>query len=290
MRILISGSSGFIGTKLKLYLKDQGYEIYNLKRSRDNLLENDIYWDPKNKAIEMTSLENFDAFVNLAGANIGSRLWTKKRKEEILKSRVDSTLYLKEIIEKLKQPPKVFVSTSAVGFYGNRGEEALTEESPIGGGFLSYVCKMWESSSKTNKCRVVNPRFGIVLDKSGGVLKLMLKLFKFGFGGRIGSGEQYFSWISLQDLVRAIEFVIKTESISGAVNFTSPNSLTNKGLTKILAKKLRRPSFFKIPERLVKLFLGQMGEELFLYSQNVKPVKLLKAGFKFKNHTFENVL
>lgn len=290
MKILISGSSGFIGTKLKSYLTEKGYEVYSLKRSRTNLLDNEIYWDPKNKAIEDTNLENFDVFINLAGVRIAGFRWTKYKKEAIIESRVDSTLFLRQIIEKLKTPPKVFVSVSAVGFYGNRGEEVLTEDSPIGGGFLAYVCKLWESSSKTTKTRVVNPRLGVVLDASGGVLGLMLRIFRLGLGGVLGSGEQYFSWISLNDLVRALEFVVLNEEISGPVNFTAPNSITNKELTKRISEKLKRPAFFHIPAILIKFILGQMGNELFLYSQRVEPVKLRQASFVFRDKQIEDCI
>lgn len=298
-KIAVSGTSGFIGSSLVSFLTLKGYHVCRLVRDNCTVRRSpspsshEILWDPQKGVIDSASLEGIDAIINLAGENITGKRWTRERKEIIKKSRVDGTLLLSKTIAALKTQPKVFISASAVGYYGNRGEEVLNEDSSPGAGFLCEVCQEWEKAAqpaKENKIRVVNLRLGMVLNKNGGVLAKMLPVFLFGFGGKVGNGHQYMSWISLSDLMQVILFIISNETICGPVNAVSPNSVINEEFTKILGKVLRRPSFFKIPALAIKLVFGQMGEELFLGSTHAIPKKLIDNGFNFLHADLEQAL
>jgi uncharacterized protein (TIGR01777 family) len=269
LRILLSGSSGFIGSEVFLYLQNQGHEVIRLKRGED---------------LPLGFFEGFDAVIHLAGKPIFG-LWTKKKKQEIFSSRIANTQQLVRILSQTTSPPKVFISASAVGYYGDRGEEWLTENSPVGAGFLASVCSAWEAEANRlsiKGVRVVNTRFGIVLDKEGGMLKKMSFFFKYGLGCVLGTGEQWISWIARSDLVRAIAFCLNAESIEGPVNCATPNPIRQKDFAMKLAKSFGKVLFLRIPAWFLRGVLGEMGEEMLLASQRVKPDKLNKQNFSFQ--------
>jgi uncharacterized protein (TIGR01777 family) len=305
MTIGITGSSGFLGSSLIPFLTTGGHRVLRLIRHRvtdhDKLdLKNvkSIQWDPSSPPdTELSSLNDndnkMDAVVNLAGENIFGR-WTKEKKKRISDSRVNITRSMCKILSSLDKPPKVLVSASATGYYGDRGDERLTEESQSSIGFLSDVCRNWEESTQIAKesgIRVVNLRIGIVLSSSGGMLSKILPLFKVGLGGRIGNGNQYMSWIGLDDLLGLILYVIADESISGPVNAVSPNPVTNADFTTTLGKVLSRPTILSIPEPIIKLALGQeLVNAAILSSSRVIPERLIKIGYQFRFPYLESAL
>jgi len=285
MKILISGASGLVGTHLIPTLNAKGHEIYRLVRKA---LQNsdEIQWDAEkgfNKT-EQVKLENFDAVVHLAGDNVASENWSDEKKRKIRDSRVVGTKVLVDALKQTQNPPRIFVSASATGFYGDRKNEVLTEDSSAGEGFLTDVCTAWEDEIKKAEtfARVVYLRIGVVLAKDGGALEKMLTPFKFGVGGTIGSGKQWMSWIMLEDLIRIVYFALKNEYLSGAVNGVAPNPVTNEFFTKTLGKVLNRPTILPIPEFAIKLMFGEMGKTLLLEGARILPKKLEDAGFEFQ--------
>lgn len=288
MKIVISGASGLIGTALTDSLKKDGHTVIPLTRSKSNS-EQSIHWNIESGEIESEKLENTDVIIHLAGENISGDnpiqgRWTEERKEKILNSRVKGTSLLADTITKLNNPPKVFISASAIGYYGDRNAELLNEKSSKGTGFLSDVCEKWENSANKaeEKCvRVVHPRFGVVLSKNGGALKAMLLPYQMGIGGIIGNGEQFMSWVDISDVVGSIKHIIDKNEISGIVNIVSPSPVTNHDYTKALGDVLNRPTIFPIPALVVNLLFGEMGNELLLGSQKVSPDVLLNTGYKF---------
>jgi len=281
MRIAVSGAPGFIGKALVPFLHSRGHEVSVLVRSDKDLCTHEINWDPPEGYLPPEKMENFDAVINLSGRSI-SAYWTNKVKEEILTSRVEPAQLLVKTFAKLKNPPKTFISVSAVGYYGNRASQDLTEQSSKGQGFLPDVCEAWEAASATPICRVVNPRLGVVLDKSGGALAKMLPLFKLGLGGVIASGKQWMSWIALPDLLELFEFILKNETVKGPINAVTPHPITNRTFTKTLGALLHRPTIFPLPDFLARFLLGQMADETLLSSTKALPEALLAAGFAFK--------
>jgi len=284
-RILVTGSSGFIGRSLVPFLQSKGNEVSRLLRKNGG----DLSWNPEKGEVHPGQLEGFDAVVHLAGDNIASGRWTKRKKESIFLSRCRDTWLLSQALSRLKNRPKVFFSASAVGFYGDRGEEILTEESAAGSGFLPDVCLKWEAASRSLEAsgvRVVHARFGAVLSPEGGMLKRVLPLFRWGLGGRLGSGKQWMSWIALSDLVRAIDFVLR-QGGAGVYNFTAPEPVTNSAFTKALAKALHRPAVLPVPACMLRLALGEMANELLLASARVLPKRLEKEGFNFEKSRIE---
>jgi uncharacterized protein (TIGR01777 family) len=298
MNILISGAGGLVGTALVKALSADNHTIKKLVRSKTGDSKNTIFWDPDAGIIKADRLENFDVVIHLAGENIAGKnpvqgRWTKARKEKILQSRIKGTKLISEALAKLAKPPKLLICASAIGYYGDRGAEKLTEESSNGSGFLAKVCMEWEKATGEaikKGIRVVNTRFGIILSKKGGALGTMLLPFKLGAGGIIGSGKQFMSWVSLDDAVGAIRHIIINDSIKGAVNIVSPNPVTNKDYTKILGHKLNRPTIIPMPAGAVNLLFGEMGRELLLSSQKVVPQKLLNSNFEFKYPQLSNAL
>jgi uncharacterized protein len=295
MKILIAGSSGFVGTALVSDLELKGHHVVKLIRSlggSNTMGPNILLWNPEENKVDPSMLEGFDVFINLCGESIAGR-WSKLKKRRILESRVDATKTLCEAIGKLKSPPRILINASAVGLYGDRGAEYLNEASFNGNDFLSDVCRKWEEATRPavdKGVRVVLLRFGVILSKKGGALSQMRLPFRLGLGGKLGSGEQYMSWISLTDVVRVVEFVINHASIQGAVNVVSPNPVKNAEFTKILGQELNRPTFLTMPKFAVQLIFGEMGEATFLSSQRAVPEKLLKAGFQFKYPRLEEAI
>jgi len=282
-RILVTGVSGPIGTALLSSFETGGTEIVRLVRGRaQNAAQ--VSWDPL-APLSPATVSGFDAVVHLAGESVVGR-WTEAKKKAIRESRVQGTRHLAAALAQAEAKPRVLVCASAVGFYGNRGDEHLREESPAGQGFLPEVCREWEGASRVAAeagIRTVNLRIGLVLSAKGGALANMLKPFKLGLGGRIGSGQQWWSWIHVDDIVEGIHHAIRTESLSGSVNLVAPNPLRNAEFTKVLASVLGRPAFLPAPEFALRLAFGKMAaEELLLASQRVEPGKLGASGYTFR--------
>ena len=289
MKILISGASGLIGKAIASSLSQEGHHVLSLHRNTTTT----PYWDLENKIIELGDNQKIDVVIHLAGENIAQGRWNQQKKERILKSRVEGTKLISAYFSKAKYQPKVIISGSAIGIYGNRGNEELTEESSKGSGFLAKVCSQWEqaiSSAVASGIRVVNVRFGMVLSAKGGALGKMLFPFKLGLGGRIGNGRQYISLITINDLAGVINHIINNENLSGPINVVSPNPVTNLEFTKVLGEILHRPTVMPLPAFLAKVIFGEMGEELLLSSTKVIPGKLLKSGYLFQEPTLNIAL
>jgi uncharacterized protein (TIGR01777 family) len=290
MNVLISGATGLIGSALMRELEEEGHSITRLTRSPQG--ENDVRWDPGADRID-GSLEGCDAVVHLAGESIAEGRWTPSKKERIMQSRKKGTRLLAQTIANLSEPPRVMVSASAVGYYGDRGNELLREESAPGSDFLARVCKAWEAAADPAReagIRVVHPRFGIVLSPRGGALGTTLPLFRLGGGGRIGNGRQWWSWVDLDDVVGVILHALKNGFIEGPVNVGSPNPLTNAEYTKVLGKVLHRPTFFAVPAPALRVAVGGMADALLLASQRMEPAKLKASGYRFRYPELEGAL
>lgn len=292
MKIAISGASGLVGSALSEMLSSSGHKVYRLSRSRSDA-PGSIYWNLETEEIDVEKLDGLDAVVHLAGESIASGRWNEAVKKRIWDSRIKGTNLLAEALCKVKNPPKVLVSASAMGYYGEHGDAWVTEETPGDESFLSRLCQEWEAAAhKVEACgiRVVCVRIGLVVSKEGGALKNMLLPFKLGLGGSVGSGRQYISWIMLEDLVRIFEFSIENEMLHGAINGVSPNPVTNREWTKALGKAVGRPTIFPVPSFVVKTILGEMGEALLLSSVRIKPQRLLDANFQFQHVDVEKAL
>lgn len=284
MKVLITGASGLVGTELQKSLAEKDYEMLLASR-KEPVDEHHIQWSIEEGFAEPEKLEGIDAVVHLAGENVSGLRWTEDKKKAIRDSRVLGTRNVVDAISKLKNKPKVFVASSAIGFYGERGDEEITESSAAGDTFLAEVSKAWEAESRRAEdagIRTVLLRTGIVLSKDGGALSTMLLPFKLGVGGVVGSGKQWMSWISMDDEIAVINYVIENENIRGAVNAVSPNPVTNHDFTKTLGEVLYRPTFLPLPEFAVSMVFGEMGDALLLASSKVMPKRLQDAGFEFK--------
>ena len=283
MNVAITGSTGLVGTEVSRSLEGTGDKSLRLVR-RDPSSANEIFWDPIKGALETEQLHGLDAVIHLAGENIASGRWTSAKKERIRNSRVANTNFLCRQLGELSEPPKTLIAASAIGYYGDRGSELCDEGVPPGEGFLPEVCVDWEAATQPARnagIRVVNLRIGVVLTPRGGALAKMLFPFKMGVGGRIGSGQQVWSWITLQDLVRVIRRCLEDENFVGAVNAVAPNPVSNNDFTKTLGRVLGRPTLFPMPAFMAKLALGDMAEWLLLASSQVVPTKLTKNNFEF---------
>lgn len=285
MKILISGASGLIGRHLIPTLKTKGHETYKLvRKSPQN--PDEIQWDAEKGfgENERRKLENFDAIIHLAGDNVASENWSDEKKRKIRDSRVVGTKVLVDALKSLENPPKTFISASAVGFYGDRKDEILTEDSPPGGGFFPEVCAAWEAEAKKAEsfARAAFLRIGVVLAKDGGALEKMLTPYKLGIGGVVGSGKQWMSWIAIDDIVGIFNFLLDNENLSGAFNGTAPNPATNEFFIKSFGRAISRPTVLPIPAFVVKLLFGEMGETALLQGCRVLPKRLKEAGYEFK--------
>ena len=298
-KILITGGTGFIGRVLSCELLKMGYQLYVLTRNKAKSASD----FSNNNVILISSLEEIetlceiDAIVNLAGEPIANKRWTVKQKNILLQSRLQITHQVVELCKRLEVKPKVLISASAVGFYGNCGDNIIDETCELIDAnsnskkiFARHLCCLWESEALKCNIRTCIARFGVVLDKNQGAFKKMSMPFLFGFGGKIGNGKQYFSWIHIQDAVNALIFLIENDNLSGVFNITSPSPVTNEEFTRRLSRTLQKPAFFRINSGIIKLLFGQMGEEILLYSQRVLPRNLLNNGFKFKYETIEEYL
>ncbi|CAB4595575.1 unannotated protein [freshwater metagenome] len=276
-RVAISGASGLIGGALVAHLKSEGHTVQKLVR-RATISPEEISWDPKAGTVDLTALEGVDAVIHLAGAGVGDKRWTKSYRAEILNSRLLGTTTIAKAVATVK--PKVFISASAMGWYGETGNRAVTENDRAGNDFLSAVCREWESAADlAGDVRTVKLRTGLVLDPTGGALGKMIPLFRFGLGGKLGSGKQWWSWVTLHDVVRAITFSMQNP-ISGPINLTTPNPSTNQEFTAALARAMHRPALFPVPAIALKIAFGGFSEEM-LGSKKVLPEALLASGFTF---------
>jgi uncharacterized protein (TIGR01777 family) len=291
MKIVISGASGLIGTQLVAKLSSSGHEVVRLVRRSPK--SGEIQWNPKLGRLDAAALEGADAVVHLSGAGIGDKRWTNGYRKEILDSRTATTALLAKTIASLSRKPSVFLSGSAIGIYGARNDEQLTEVSTHGTGFLAEVCEQWEGAAQPAVdagVRTVYLRTGIVLSPKGGALKKLLPLFKLGVGGKFGNGKQWQSWISIDDEIGAIEYLL-TANVSGAVNLTAPNPVTNAEFTKVLASVLKRPAIVPVPTFAPKILLGgELADALLFTGQRVIPAALNASGYSFKHTTLESAL
>lgn len=292
LHVAVSGASGLIGSALVKRLTHEGHRVSRLVRRAAG--PGEIAWDPKVGGVKPEHLEGVDAVVHLAGENVGAR-WTKARKERIRNSRVQGTRLLSKSLLRMGRPPRVLVSASAIGIYGNRGDEVLTEDSQPGSSddFLVTVAQEWEAATEPARSagiRVVHPRFGIVLSPDGGALKKMLPAFRLGIGGRLGAGSQWMSWISIDDAVAAVYQALVTDSLQGPVNVTAPEPRTNADFTRTLGRVLRRPTPFPLPTSLLRFALGEMADAAVLASARAIPTRLSRSGFGFRYPELERAL
>jgi uncharacterized protein (TIGR01777 family) len=291
MKIAIAGASGLIGSAFINAVEEDGAEVTRLVRSSPKAGE--IEWHPNQDVIQPGTLQGFDTIINLAGENVAEGRWTDEKKKKIHDSRVHGTHLISEAIAKLEPKPRVFLCASATGIYGDRPDETLTEQSDSGGGFLAGVCREWEKATEPASkvgVRVVNLRFGPVLAPHGGMMEKMLTPFKMGLGGKIGSGKQYISWVSIDDVVGAMKLALKDETIRGPLNVVSPNPVTNEEFTKSLGDALSRPTMMAVPAFAARLAFGEMADEMLLSSQKVLPKRLQDAGFQFKYPNLDEAL
>lgn len=293
MTILISGGSGLIGAALIPYLTTGGHRIIRLVRRKPRPEQDEIFWDPQTGRLDGEQLAGIDAVIHLSGENIGEGRWTEEKRQRIIDSRIKTTALLANAVAALPHPPKVFASASAIGYYGNRGDAVMTEAEAPGYDFISEVCRKWEdAAAPARSCgiRTVFLRIGIVLTPAGGALKKLLIPFRMGLGGRIGSGNQYMSWISMDDAISAIRHCLIASELEGPVNIVSPRPVTNREYAETLGKILSRPARFPVPGAAIKLAFGQMGRETVLSGARVIPALLNDSGYRFRHPDLEIAL
>jgi uncharacterized protein (TIGR01777 family) len=297
MKIIVTGSTGLIGTALVRSFLARGDQVTRVVRRTSQIKGADgaalVQWDPAAGKIDARGLEGHDAAVHLAGENIAEGRWTESKKARIRDSRVQGTRLFAEALAGLSARPRTLISASATGYYGDRGDEILREDSAPGNDFLADVCRQWEAAAdaaRQSGIRVVHPRFGIVLSAEGGALAKMLMPFRLGVGGRIGDGKQYMSWIALDDVIEAIHHMLATETLTGPVNTVAPNPVTNAEFTRTLGRVLERPTLFHVPVFGLRLAFGEMADAALLSSARVEPARLLATNFKFAYPTLESAL
>ena len=285
MRVLLTGSNGLVGRAVASRLEAEAHIVVRMVRDRNDLGPERVYWNPEAPdAIDTAPLEGLDAAIHLAGENVAQR-WSPEKKHRIRNSRVQGTGILVRTFQELSRPPKVLLCASAIGYYGDRGDELMNEESARGRGFLSSVCRDWEAAAtqfSETGARVACMRLGVVLGRDGGALAKMLPPFRLGLGGVVGPGTQYMSWVHLQDVVEAIFFLLQAETRSGPVNLVAPNPVTNRAFTRTLGAVLKRPTLLPLPGFMTRLAFGEMAGETLLSSTRVEPAALVRAGLQFK--------
>lgn len=292
MRVLISGSSGFIGSALVAHLRSAGHSVIRLVRPASNAEDSSVSWDPEQGDIKSQELEGFDAAIHLGGESVTSQRWSQAHKDRIHNSRIDSTRLLTQALQAVPNPPSVFLCASASGYYGDQGDRLLTENVEPGTDFLAHSTVAWERATDSIAgagVRVCNLRFGLALSASGGLLDRLLPIFRLGLGGRLASGRQYMSWISRRDAVRAIEHVLTNDSISGPVNISSPNAATNIEFTAALGKAVRRPALFWVPKLALRITQGGVTEAV-LASVRMQPTVLTGSGFEYDHPDLKSAL
>ena len=292
VRIVISGASGLVGRSLMEFLASRGHALLRLVRQEPRS-ETEIAWDPARGELEPTALEGVHAVVHLAGANIAERRWSEARKRVLRESREGGTRLLCQTLARTREPPKALIAASAIGYYGDRGDEWMDERSEPGRGFLPELCQAWEAAtepSRTAGIRVVNLRIGVVLAARGGALARMLTPFRLGLGGVVGNGRQYLSWIALEDLLRVIEHVIDSPEVLGPLNAVAPEPVTNREFTRILARVLQRPAILPVPALLCRALLGELGQALLLEGARLSCARLEQSGFSFLYRDLERAL
>ena len=292
MNVLVTGSTGFIGSALVSFLADQGHDVTRLVRVRPTPGDRQVHWDPEAGTIDADRLAGTEAAVHLAGENLANKRWTSEQKARIRGSRAKGTRLLSETLARLDPPPTVLACASAQAYYGHRGDEVLSEESAPGSDFLAEVIQQWEAASGPVAhagIRVVNLRFGMVLGANGGLLARMLTPFKLGVGGRLGSGKQYMSWISLQDALRAIHSTLTTPTLEGPVNVVAPGAVTNAEFTRTLGRLISRPTMLPVPAFALRAIFGEVVKPL-LASTRMERAKVLAAGFEFRHPELEGAL
>jgi uncharacterized protein len=293
LKILITGASGLVGTAATTALRADGHTVGRFVRPGGRFAPGDVRWDPVAAVVYPDAMEGAEAIIHLTGASIGEGRWTQERKSVLSTSRLASTRLLIDAIAKLRQKPRTLLAASAIGYYGSRGDELLTESSSNGSGFLARLAREWEAESlraQSLGIRTVLLRFGMILSSYGGALPKMLTPFKVGLGGHLGSGRQWMSWIVLEDVVGVIRVALADEGLSGPMNVVAPNPVQNANFTRLLASVLRRPAMLPAPAFMLRLALGEMADELLLASQRVHPQRLIEAGLKFRYPDLESAL
>jgi hypothetical protein len=283
-RVVVTGSSGLVGRALVSSLEAAGHAVTRLVR-RSPASEGEVRWDPSTQTVDLQGLEGVDAVVHLAGESLAAGRWTAERKKRLRSSRVDATRFLSENLAQVASPPRVLISASAVGYYGNRGDERLTETSGPGRGFLAELAQAWEAATAAASARgirVVWLRTAIVLSPSGGALARLIPIFRLGLGGPLADGRSWWSWIAIDDLIEIIRFVLDRDDLTGPVNAASPEPVRNETFTRVLATALRRPAFFRVPSLVLRLAFGEMADEMLLTSTRIEPAVLREAGFRFR--------
>lgn len=292
MNILVTGSSGLVGSALVFQLSSKGHSVKTLVR-RAPKHPSEIRWNPPQSGPTPEQIQGIDAVIHLAGESIADGRWTVAKKTAIKESRMLGTKILSDAVSRMPVPPKVMISASAIGYYGDRGTEALKEDSPAGRGFLPEVCQAWESATAPaiqKKVRVVQLRFGIILSPAGGAMAKMLLPFKLGLGGVIGSGNQYMSWIALDDALGVINYALFGDAIFGAINAVAPQAVTNAEFTNTLGRVLSRPTVFPLPAFVARLAFGEMADALLLCSTRVEPTYLIRSKYRFQYPDLEGAL
>jgi uncharacterized protein (TIGR01777 family) len=293
MKLIISGASGLVGTALTSAFRAEGHTVLHLVRSNGILSPDVIRWDPTSAQVDVSAMEGTDVVVHLSGASISQGRWTPARRAVLRSSRVDSTRVLVDSLAQLRQKPRVFLCASAVGYYGNRGDEILTESAEPGTDFLSLLARDWEAeASRAALCgiRTLILRFGVILAGNGGALPQMIRPFRFGLGGPLGNGHQWLSWVALEDVIGIIRFVVASEQINGPVNVVAPKPVQNAEFARIVAHTVHRPAIFRAPAFALRLALGEMADALLLASQRARPEKILAAGYSFYFEDLETTL
>ncbi|MCP3922922.1 MAG: TIGR01777 family protein [Desulfobacterales bacterium] len=290
--ILIAGASGQLGSALIPFFSTGGHKVIRLVR-REHINQNEIFWDPSKGFLDLSKAGKIDAIINLSGENIGEGRWTKSKKAKIIESRTKTTKLLVDEILKLDDPPEVFISSSAIGFYGNTKENIVNEKSEQGSDFISEVCKLWEDAARSVEkagVRLLNARIGVVCSPLGGALEKLITPTKMGFGGKLGSGKQHMSWIGMDDILGIFYYFIHDKKISGPVNICTPDSITNYDMIKAIGKALKRPTFFTVPSFIIKILFGKMGDEIVLSDMRVKPEVLINSSYEYICDDFDEYL